>query len=94
MFVSECQAALTDDVVEFFATVVKEGLPYKHNSPEFSDCNRRNAAAHLRALLLGQSVLVPVVEGKPVLGQFQSIMLRSSMDLANVSYMFRFSASR
>jgi secondary thiamine-phosphate synthase enzyme len=74
VFVTECQAALTDDVVEFFATVVKDGLPYKHNSPEFSDCNRRNAAAHLRALLLGQSVLVPIVEGKPVLGQFQSIM--------------------
>jgi len=29
----------------------------------------------LRALLLGQSVMVPVVDGKPVLGQFQSVML-------------------
>lgn len=75
VFVSECQAALTDDVVEFFRTVVKDGLPYKHNSPEFSDCDRRNAAAHLRSLLLGQSVMVPVVAGKPVLGQFQSVML-------------------
>jgi len=53
---------------------VKDGLPYKHNSPAFSDCDRRNAAAHLRSLLLGQSVLVPVVEGRPVLGQFQSVM--------------------
>ena len=75
VFVTESQAALTDDVLAFFGVVVKDGLPYKHNSPEFSDCDRRNAASHLRALLLGQSVLVPVVEGKPVLGQFQSIML-------------------
>ena len=75
VFVTECQAALTEDVVEFFQDVVRDGLPYKHNSPEFSDCERKNAAAHLRALLLGQSVLVPVVEGRPVLGQFQSVML-------------------
>jgi len=75
VFVTESQAALLDDVVEFFGEVVKDGRPYKHNSPEFSDCDRQNATAHLRALLLGQSVMVPVVDGKPVLGQFQSVML-------------------
>ena len=75
VFVTESQAALLDDVVEFFGEVVKDGRPYKHNSPEFSDCDRQNATAHLRALLLGQSVMIPVVEGKPVLGQFQSVML-------------------
>ena len=75
VFVTESQAALLDDVVEFFGEVVKDGRPYKHNSPEFSDCDRKNATAHLRALLLGQSVVVPVVDGKPVLGQFQSVML-------------------
>src|SRR5215510_14759541 len=74
VFVTESQAALSEDVTEFFNQVVKEGLPYKHNSPELSDCENRNAAAHLRSLLLGQSVLVPVVEGKPILGEFQSIM--------------------
>ena len=74
VFVTECQAALSDDVMEFFKEVVKDGRPYKHNSPEFSDCDRQNATAHLRALLLGQSVLVPVIDGKPVLGQFQSVM--------------------
>jgi len=75
VFVTESQAALLDDVVEFFREVVKDGRPYKHNCPEFSDCDRQNATAHLRALLLGQSVMVPVVDGKPVLGQFQSVML-------------------
>ena len=75
VFVTESQAALLEDVVAFFGEVVKDGRPYKHNSPEFSDCDRQNATAHLRALLLGQSVLVPIVDGVPVLGQFQSIML-------------------
>jgi secondary thiamine-phosphate synthase enzyme len=74
VFVSECQGALTHDIMEFFGTTVNDNHPYRHNSPEFSDCDRKNAASHLRALLLGQSVLVPVVEGKPVLGQFQSVL--------------------
>ena len=74
VFISECQAALTDDTMEFLADVVKDGRTYKHNSPEFSDCDRQNATAHLRALLLGQSVLLPVIDGKPVLGQFQSVL--------------------
>lgn len=75
VFVSECQAALSDDVMQFLADTVRDGRLYKHNCPEFSDCDRQNATAHLRALVLGQSVLVPVVDGKPILGQFQSVML-------------------
>jgi secondary thiamine-phosphate synthase enzyme len=74
VFISESQTALTEDIVNFFSGVVKDGQTYKHNCPEFSDCDRENATAHLRALLLGQSVLVPVVDGKPILGQFQSVM--------------------
>jgi len=74
VFISECQAALSHDIMEFFTDAVSDQYPYRHNSPEFSDCDRKNAASHLRALLLGQSVLIPVVEGKPVLGQFQSVM--------------------
>ena len=75
VFVSEFQAALIDDIGEFLQRLVQEGLPYKHNSPEFSDCERQNAASHLRSLLLSHSVLVPIVEGKPLLGQFQSVIL-------------------
>lgn len=74
VFVSESQSALSHDIMEFLGGVVKDGHPYRHNSPEYSDCDRKNAASHLRALLLGQSVLIPVIEGKPVLGQFQSIL--------------------
>ena len=75
LFVSESQAALIDDVQEFLKRLVDDGLPYKHNSPEFSDCERQNAASHLRSLLLSHSVIVPVVDGKAALGQFQSVIL-------------------
>ena len=40
LFVSEFQTALIDDVVQFLRRVVEDQLPYKHNSPEFSDCAR------------------------------------------------------
>jgi secondary thiamine-phosphate synthase enzyme len=75
LFVGEFQAALIDDVQEFLRRFVEEDLPYKHNSPEFSDCDRRNAASHLRGMMLNHSVLVPVIDGKPALGQFQSVIL-------------------
>jgi secondary thiamine-phosphate synthase enzyme len=75
LLVGECQSALVDDVLDFLTRVVDDGLNYKHNCPELSDCERKNAASHLRSLLLNHSVMVPIMNGKPVLGQFQSILL-------------------
>jgi len=75
LFVGECQSALVDDVLDFLKRVVDDGLNYKHNCPELSDCDRKNAASHLRGMLLNHSVLVPIMDGKPVLGQFQSVLL-------------------
>jgi secondary thiamine-phosphate synthase enzyme len=73
--VSEFQNALLDDIAGFLRRVVEEQLPYKHNSPEFSDCDRKNAASHLRSLLFSNSVVLPVCDGQLVLGQFQSVIL-------------------
>jgi secondary thiamine-phosphate synthase enzyme len=75
LLVSEFQDALNDDALEFLKQIVQENIPYKHNSPRYSDCDRRNAASHLRSMLLGHSVLLPVSGGKPVLGEFQSVIL-------------------
>jgi secondary thiamine-phosphate synthase enzyme len=75
LMISERQAALIDDVLDFLTRVVDDGVNYKHNRPELSDCERKNAASHLRGLLLNHSVMVPIVDGKPVLGQFQSVLL-------------------
>jgi len=75
LLVNEWQSALVDDIGEFLHRVVQEGLPYKHNSPLYSDCDRSNATSHLRSLLFNNSVMLPVVDGKPILGQFQSVIL-------------------
>jgi len=75
LFVGECQSALVDDVLDFLKRIVDDGVNYKHNCPELSDCERKNATSHLRSLLLNHSVMVPIMNGKPVLGQFQSVLL-------------------
>jgi secondary thiamine-phosphate synthase enzyme len=75
LLVNEFQSALLDDIGEFLKRVVEDGLAYKHNSPEWSDCDRSNATSHIRSLLFSNSVMLPVVEGKPVLGQFQRVIL-------------------
>ena len=73
--VSEFQNALLEDIRAFLGRVVEDDRMYKHNSPEFSDCDRKNAASHLRSLLFNNSVVLPVCEGELVLGQFQSVIL-------------------
>jgi len=75
LLVSEFQNALLEDIRAFLGRVVEDDRVYKHNSPEFSDCDRKNAASHLRSLLFNNSVVLPVCEGELVLGQFQSVIL-------------------
>jgi secondary thiamine-phosphate synthase enzyme len=75
LLVNEWQDALLQDIGDFLNRVVEEGLPYRHNSPLYSDCDRSNATSHLRSLLFNNSVMVPVVDGQPVLGRFQSVIL-------------------
>lgn len=74
VFFTETQNALWDDVETFLRQLVAERVGYKHNDPRFSDCDRQNAAAHLRAILLGGSLAIQVEEGRLVLGQFQRIV--------------------
>ena len=74
VFFTETQDALWSDVETFLRNLVAERLRYKHNDSRFSDCDRKNATAHLRAILLGGSLALQVEEGRLVLGQFQRII--------------------
>ena len=75
LFINEFQEALLDDIRTFLEQMVVQGSYWKHNDPQFSDCDRANADAHLRAMLLGHSLALPVQDGELVLGTFQSIIL-------------------
>lgn len=75
LFINEFQPALLEDMRNFLEQVVVRGQYYKHNDPVFSDCDRSNADAHLRAMLLGHSLALQVQDGELALGTFQAVIL-------------------
>ena len=74
LMVNEWQDALLYDIKAMLGDVIPEGREYRHNDPLHSDCDRKNAHAHLQATLLKHSLTFGVHEGKLTLGQFQAII--------------------
>lgn len=75
VFINEWQDALLHDVKVFFEKVVDQEGYYRHNDPEFSDCERQNADAHMRGMLMGQTLCLQVRNATVLLGTWQSIIL-------------------
>ena len=75
VFVNEPQSALLDDVQDMLERLVPRGEEWKHNDPRYSDCDRHNADAHLRAIMLGSSVTLQVAEGALTMGQWQRVLM-------------------
>jgi secondary thiamine-phosphate synthase enzyme len=74
LFINECQEALLHDIRTFLDELVVRDRDWRHNDPRYSDCDRQNADAHLRAALLGHSIALPVRDGRLALGTFQSVI--------------------
>ena len=74
VFINENQSALHVDIKQFLEQTVSRQGKWMHNDPEHSDCDRNNADAHLRAMLLGHSMTVQISAGELVLGQWQRIL--------------------
>jgi secondary thiamine-phosphate synthase enzyme len=75
LFVNEWQDALLVDIKSMLSQIVQREGYYRHNDPEFSDCDRHNADSHLRNVVMGNSLSVPISEGELVLGTWQSVIL-------------------
>ncbi len=75
VFVNEPQSALLEDVQQMLERLVPRGEDWKHNDPRYSDCDRHNADAHLRAIMLGSSVTLQVAEGVLTMGQWQRVLM-------------------
>jgi len=75
IFVNEPQTALLDDIERLLERLAPRGEEWKHNDPRYSDCDRQNADAHLRAIMLGSSVTLQVADGDLVMGQWQRILM-------------------
>jgi secondary thiamine-phosphate synthase enzyme len=74
LFINEFQSALIDDLRRLIERLVPERNGYRHDDPRYSDCERGNAHAHLRAALLGRNIAVAVQNGELALGRFQSVI--------------------
>ncbi len=74
LFLSEWQDALLHDTKAFFDDVVDANRYYRHNDPEYSDCERRNADSHMRGMLMGQTLSLQVRNAAVLLGTWQSIL--------------------
>lgn len=75
LFVNEWQDALVEDFRTLLEQTVRADTPWRHNDPRYSDCDRSNAASHLRALLLGSSATLAIRHGRLIRGTWQSIIL-------------------
>lgn len=75
VFINEWQEALLADMKTTIARLLPQDLYYRHNDPALSDCDRRNGDAHLRSILVGQNVVVPLARGGLLLGTWQRVIL-------------------
>ncbi len=66
LFINENEPKLLEDIKKMLESVVEKGR-WKHDRQE------GNADSHLRGILLGNSVVVPVNNGKIDLGTWQSV---------------------
>jgi secondary thiamine-phosphate synthase enzyme len=73
--INEFQTALLADIQSLLERVVERDAGWLHNDPRHSDCDRQNADAHLRAMLLGHGLTLQVAGGELVLGQWQRLLL-------------------
>jgi secondary thiamine-phosphate synthase enzyme len=75
ILINEWQEALVHDVKKYLSSLINKDDYYRHNDPEWSDCDRHNADSHLRSLMLGMNLTLQVADGEVVLGEWQSVIL-------------------
>ncbi|HKE29155.1 MAG TPA: secondary thiamine-phosphate synthase enzyme YjbQ [Bryobacteraceae bacterium] len=75
VFINEWQDALLHDVRAFLDGLIDRESYWRHNDPQYSDCERRNADSHLRGMLMGQTLCLQVRNSAVLLGTWQSIIL-------------------
>jgi secondary thiamine-phosphate synthase enzyme len=80
VIVNEQEPLLHDDLFRQLERLAPRDLPYDHDDPmrrvvNRTDTERTNGHAHCRAMLLGSTVSLPVLDGRLVLGRWQRVLL-------------------
>lgn len=68
VFVNDAEPGLHRDIEEWLLKLIPEGHDYFHHRT-----GEVNGDAHLRNLLIGHQVVIPVTDGKLDLGQWQKV---------------------
>ena len=68
LIINEADEALLNDILKLMERIAPQAAGYQH------DRGDGNAHAHLRAALLGSSVIIPVEKGGLALGTWQRIL--------------------
>ena len=69
LIINEHEPRLCDDIQAFLTELVPEDASYSHDQID------NNAASHLRSLLLGESVIVPIQDGSVSLGTWPVLLV-------------------
>lgn len=79
LVINENEERLLLDLERFFLALAPPDRPWLHNDlhlrPGIPADEPRNAHAHLIALMLGNQITLPVIEGRLGLGRWQSVLL-------------------
>ncbi len=80
VLVNEQEPLLHGDLLRQLERLAPSGVAYDHDDPtrrvvNRTDTERTNGHAHLRAMLLGSTASIPVVDGRLMLGRWQRILL-------------------
>jgi secondary thiamine-phosphate synthase enzyme len=75
VFLNEWQDALLHDMRRLLDDLVAREDNWRHNDPQYSDCERKNADSHLRGMIMGQTLCLQVRNSAVLLGTWQSIIL-------------------
>lgn len=67
----EYEPGLVSDLKEMFDRIAPQGIPYGHDQ-RWGD---GNGHSHVRASLLGGSLVIPFLNSRPILGTWQQVIL-------------------
>ncbi len=76
--INEYEERLLQDIRAWLSKLAPQDANYLHNDIHLRDCppdEPENAHSHLMAMLLGSSETIPLKNGEPMIGQWQSVML-------------------
>ncbi len=69
VIVSDADATLIQDLDEVLSRLVPQGAGYHHDQTD----HKKNADAHIRSILCGHHVTIPLSQGRLELGTYQTI---------------------